>query len=285
MLGRLGRTEAAIEAVKAWNGQQDRPAEQLATMGEVLARFGEAAEADRLFTQALAGADLKATRRYDLLVRRAGIHSGMPRWQALLKAASLRLADSAARRECFGTLLSELDRPSHAESAGTLANEAKDPQMKLDLRFRQAELTTAPLAASEIVRGISQSGRMPDGRLGWACQSWNRAGQPNFVIEAAEARLRAGRSLPSQVLGELEAAYRSAGRLVDSKRAATSDLEIVPAASAPPSSEPRTASKRFLLSTSQMVAGFARIRMLPNPMWIGPNSWESGYQLIPMPFG
>jgi hypothetical protein len=207
-------------------------------MGEILAKYGQKAKADKLFTQALNQGDLEPGRRYDLLVRLANIHGGLRRWKALVEAASLQKVDSAARRECLDTVLTELNRPLHSEIAGSLADAAKDPQIELDLRLRQAELTPDWNESSQIVWEIYESGRLPDGRLAWACGRWNGADQPKRVIEAAENWLRSGRPLPDDVPIQLEAAYRSVGRTSDAERAATSDPEPTPAASAMPTRNP-----------------------------------------------
>jgi hypothetical protein len=238
LLLRVGQTDDANEAVNAWSAEEIRPAEQLATMGEILAKYGQRVRADKLFTQALSQDDLEPGRRYELLLRLANIHGGVRRWKALLEAASLQPADSAARRECLDTVLIEFDRPAHAEIAGSLADAAKDPQIELELRFRQAELTPDWNESSEIVWAVHESGRLPHERLAWACRRWNDADQPNRVIEAAESRLRFGRPLPDDVPIQLEAAYRSVGRKNDAKRAATIDPEMTPATSATPGRNP-----------------------------------------------
>ena len=193
-------------------------------MAEVLARFNQSAGADKLFTAALGQENLKPERRYDLLVRLANTQRGPARWHALLRAAALKPDDSAARRQCLDALLAELNEATvHAEVAGKLADGAEEPEIKFQLRLRQAELTAEPAAVSEILWGIYQSGRLPDQRLAWACRHWNQANQPKQVIEAVEARLHSGGPLPDDVRIQLEAAYRRIGRLADARRAATTD--------------------------------------------------------------
>ena len=80
LLLRVGQTNDAIESLDTWRSEGPRPAEQLATMGEILAKYGQKAKADKLFTQALNQGGLEPGHRYDLLVRLANIHGGMRRW-------------------------------------------------------------------------------------------------------------------------------------------------------------------------------------------------------------
>ena len=224
LLLRLNRSKAATEWLDVWSTEKTRSSEDLAAMAEVLARFNQSAGADKLFTAALGQENLKPERRYDLLVRLANTQRGTARWQALLRAAALKPDDSAARRQCLDALLAELNEATvHAEVAGKLADGAEEPEIKFQLRLRQAELTAEPAAVSEILWGIYQSGRLPDQRLAWACRHWNQANQPKQVIEAVEARLHSGGPLPDDVRIELEAAYRRIGRLADARRAATTD--------------------------------------------------------------
>jgi tetratricopeptide (TPR) repeat protein len=230
LLLRLGRADVAMKAVNAWSGEHPRPAEELATMGEVLAKFGQVAEADRLFSQGLDQGKLEPGRRYELLVRLATILTGMRRWNALLEAASLQPASSVTRRQCLDTILAELDRAAHSAIAGRLAERTEDPGIRLMLLLRQAELSADRRESSEIVWGICKSGELPDARLAWACQTWNGAGQPKHVVEAAEERLRSEHSLADDVRTELEAAYRSVGRVSDAQRAASIDPETAPVA-------------------------------------------------------
>ena len=229
LLGSLGHADAALEAAEGWRESGSHSPEQLAAMGEVLAKLGRAVEADRFFSEALGDDRLQTNGRYGLLVRQANLHDGVQRWQALLEAAGLQPQESTKRRQCMDTVLIELDRSAYAKVAGKLAGETKDVELRLELRLRQAELTATPQEAAEILWGIYKSGRLPDERLTWACQMWNEAGHPAYVIEAAEARLRAGDRLDGDTRSELEAAYLSAGRIADAQRAATSDGEGAPA--------------------------------------------------------
>lgn len=224
LLLRLERAEEAIEWLMVWAENGRRLGEQLAAMGEILARYGHGATADKLFAKALDNADLTRQRRYELLVRQAEIHKNERRWRILLEAASLQAPDSAQRGQCLAKVLTELDwGVVHAEMAGVLANEAEDPQIRRELRLRQAELTAAPAESAEILWGVFKSGRLPESRLAWACRRWNDAARPNYVVQAAENRLRSSHQLSDDVRMELAVAYRSQGRLSDSQRASTSD--------------------------------------------------------------
>ena len=227
LLLRLKRADEAVEWLNAWAENGKRPGEQLAAMGEILARYGHGTTADKLFAKALDDADLTRQRRYELLLRRGEIHDNQRRWQILLEAASLYPADSAERKQCLAKVLTELDwGVVHAEIAGALADEAEDAQIKQELRFRQAELTTAPDASAKILWSLYTSGGLPESRLAWACRRWNDASRPANVVQAAEARLRSNLQLSEDVRTELAVAYRSLRRLNDSQRASTADRAL-----------------------------------------------------------
>jgi tetratricopeptide (TPR) repeat protein len=224
LLLRLERADEAIEWLNAWSENGKRIGEQLAAMAEILARYGHGTTADKLFAKALDNADLTRPRRYELLVRQAEIHTNERRWRILLEAASLQAPDSAQRGQCLAKVLTELDwGVVHAEMAGVLADEAEDLQIRRELRLRQAELTASPAESAEILWGVFKSGRLPESRLAWACRRWNDAARPNYVIQAAENRLRSSHQLSHDVRMELAVAYRSQGQLGDSQRASTSD--------------------------------------------------------------
>jgi hypothetical protein len=229
LLLKLRRTEAATQAAKRWAAAAQVTPDQLAAMGELLAGYG-CPVGDGLLAQALAGQGLAPEHRYNLLWRRARLHSGITRWRMLLEAASLMPPDSPQRRESTAALKGELSQPMHAESAGTLADETDDAPLRAELLVRQAELTADPADAADIAWKVFQSGELPDGRVSWATRRWSEAGQDDRVIRASERRLRLGKELPPTVAEALEDAYRGADRLQDAHRAATAD----PAPPTPP---------------------------------------------------
>ena len=224
VLLRLDRVEEALKVVDDWHKRAKQPVEQLATMGEILARGGQGEESDKLFADALKRDGLDARRRYDVLVRSAKLRGDVPRWQALLEAAALQPSGSEARERCLNQVLEEVSWPPvMAKVAARLADEVRDPEIKVRLKIQQADLTEGPAAAAEIAWGIYEAGQLPEGRLWWLCRLCKRADREDLLIEAAEARLRSGRPLPMLVLRYLEEAYQSFGRKVDALRAVTGE--------------------------------------------------------------
>ncbi len=224
VLLRLDRAEEALKVVHDWQKEAKQSAERLATMGEILAQAGQGEESDRLFAEALERDDLDVHRRYDVLVRSANLRGDVPRWQALLEAAALQPSGSEARGRCLNQVLEELSWPPvMAKVAAKLADEVDDPEIKVRLRIQQADLAEEPAAAAEIAWGILQTGQLPEERLWWLCRLCRRADREDLIVEAAEARLRSGRSLPNMVLRYLEEAYISLGRKADALRAATGE--------------------------------------------------------------
>jgi hypothetical protein len=228
VLFRLNRLEDAIRAARRWSSRPGASAEQLASMAELLADCRQVACADELFRQGLDRPGLPADERFGLLWRRAAIHRGRPRWQILLEAATVVPAGSPARQRTMSALTSELNDAEYAPDAGALAQGTGDPQLRAQLRLRQAELSSAPSEAADLLWGLYQDRRLPEDRLEWAGSTWNRAGQPQRTIEAIEAWFRAEGEFPPAVLPQLADAYRAAGRAADARRATTSD-ELSPA--------------------------------------------------------
>lgn len=224
VLLRLDRVEEALKVVDGWDKASKQPVEQLAAMGEILARAGQGEESDKLFAEALRRDDLETHRRYDLLVRSANLQGDVPRWEALLEAAALQPSGSEARGRCLNQVLKELSwPPAMAKVAAKLASEVEDPEIQARLKIQQTDLTEKPAAAAEIAWGIFQAGQLPDGRLWWLCRLCRKANREDLIIKAAEARLRLDRPLPNMVLRYLEEAYTSLGRKTDALRAATGE--------------------------------------------------------------
>ena len=233
ILLRLGRADTAVKAAVGWAARSGAGPDQLATMAELLAQYAQSETADALFTRALAAEGLSADARYGLLHRWADVCKGIARWEKLLEAAAGQPAGSDERRACVQLVVGELTDPGHAEVAGRMSAGVKDPELKAALLVRRAELLRNPDTAAEVVWQVHQVGRLPEDRLNWACATWSRAGQPERVIAACEAWLRRGKPLSLAAAAELAAAYRTAGREQDARRADTRDQEPVPPTPAP----------------------------------------------------
>jgi hypothetical protein len=124
----------------------------------------------------------------------------------------------------------ELATAAQAETAGQLAAKTADVELAAELIVRQAELTPDVSQAAALLWQLYEAKRLEAARLGWACQTWNLAGQGARVIGACETELRAGRRLSPATAAELAAAYRAEHRDLDAKRAGSSSAESVPAA-------------------------------------------------------
>jgi hypothetical protein len=203
-------------------------AESLAAMAELLAKFGQKEPADRLFVQALADTDLSPLARHQLLRRRAQINTGLPRWQMLREAAELLPERSAQRVEAVDALLAELHEPAQAEILARLAADTKDTAMRGELVWQQMVLTPEAKRQGELARWLYENRRFHAPDLGFLCEIWNAAAQPDRVIAACEKRLRQGKPLAADEVQELAVAYRAAGRLPEARRAETTRVEPPP---------------------------------------------------------
>jgi len=225
LLLRLERADEAEETARRWAGEAGPTPEQLATMAELLARHGRQAAAEKLFDAAFRAEDLSSERRYGLLCRRAAIAKGQPRWKLLLEAAKIVPVGSPGRRHCLDLVGAELTDRSQAEVATQLAAGTDDPELKAALLLVEARWHVDVKRRAEAYWRAYKLDRLPEDRAAWACSVWNGAGEPQRVIEFAEAKLRSGQPLYRALAVELEAAYRALGRERDALRAASGDPE------------------------------------------------------------
>ena len=156
--------------------------------------------------------------RHALLLRRAEVRSGLPRWEILAEAAALLPVDAPHSRSCVADLLAECNEPMPDHVIAALA---KDADLRAQLMLHQAKLSPDAIKAGEILWQLSESGKLPDAQFAWACELWNDAKQGDRVIRAAQRWLRAEKDLGQSELLELAAAYRAAGRDGDARRAET----------------------------------------------------------------
>ncbi len=231
---KLGQAEAARAAARKWASAEDRAAEDLAVMAELLARYAQAQPADDLFAKALAERKLARKERYRLMKRWAETSQGVPRWQRLVEAAELAQAGSEERRACLDALLAELQGAARAEVAAQLAAATGCRDLKAALLLRQAELARDQDVASDLAWRVYCMGQLDEERLAWADRLWSAADQPRRTIEACEAVLRGGKRLPGSAAIGLARAYRAVGRRADAQRALTRDAEPAPPAPAAP---------------------------------------------------
>jgi hypothetical protein len=236
LLLRLEKAGEATKTAKRWATATEPSPEQIATMAELLAKYGCQASADSLFVHALEAKNLSSQQRFGLMCRRAVVHQGLERWRMLIDATAVVPTDSAGRRRCLEMVLSDLNELSLAEVAGQLAERTEDPRLKAELLLRQADLSQSLEVRGRLGWQVYQAGQLPEDRFDSVCIAWNSAKQPERVIELAESQLRSGKRLGWEVLQELEIAYRAAGRDADAQRAASADPE-------PPLQEP-TPSRR-----------------------------------------
>jgi hypothetical protein len=229
LLLRLGRAKEATSAAWQWARAADRRPDDLAALAELLAAHAQGEPAEALFARALQGGTLAVDERYALLRRWAAVRQGAARCEKLIEAAAWHPAGSPARRACVDLLRRELATAAQAETAGQLAAKTADAELAAELTFRQAELTPDVSQSAALLGRLVEAGRLDDARLAYACQTWNRAGQPARVIESCETALRAGRGLSPAAAVELARAYRAQGREVDAQRASSRDSEPAPA--------------------------------------------------------
>jgi hypothetical protein len=230
LLLQLDRTQEAVATAADWADQARHDPSQLASMAELLADYAQQEPAERLFRLALTGEQLVDTARYRLLRRWAAIRQGVARVETLVEAAELQPAASPERLACLDLAGAELATAAHAETAGRLAAATKDADLAAELLVRQAELSRDRRLAADLAWKVYQSNRLADARLAWACGLWNGTGHASRTIQACEHVLRAGRPLAAGTAEELAMAYRLAGRVLEARRAATTDEE--PAADA-----------------------------------------------------
>jgi tetratricopeptide (TPR) repeat protein len=207
----------------AQTGTLPMAVEQAALLGELLARFGGRQPAEKLLTEALACAALAPRDRRGLLLRLAEFQEGLPRWKTLLSAAETSRAGTVERQRAMHWLDKELTGAAQADAAAQLAGQTGDAELQWRLRVRQAELTTDAALAAELAWQAHSAGRLPEERLAWACETWNRAGQSQRTVRALERHLRQGRLLKEGMACALAAAYYKAGREQDARRAASGD--------------------------------------------------------------
>ena len=217
----LGLAAHATAAAEAWASGESTGPDDLAAMAEILARYAQREPAERLFRAALANDELAPTARYRLLLRWSVARQGVGRCEKLLEAAELHPSDSRQRRDCLRALRTELKTTAHAATAGQLASMTEDAELTAELHLRQAELTSDAKLAADLAWKVYESGRLGDGRLGWATRVWNRAEEASRVIQACEQLLREGRTLPPAIAEQLVRAYRDAGRNKEADRAAS----------------------------------------------------------------
>ena len=235
LLLRLEKAGEAVEMAKQWAADAKPTFEALATMAELLAKYGRRPTADELLVRALATKNLAPLQRFGLMCRRAVIHDGQERWRMLMDAAEIVPTDSPGRRQCLEMILADVNAPSQAEVAGQLAGQTQDPRFKAGLLLRQADLSESLQTRADLDWQVYQAGQLPQDRFYSAYALWNHTKQHKRVIEAAEERLRSGKPLARQTeLQELEMAYRAVGRHHDAARAATSDPEPPAKESSPP---------------------------------------------------
>jgi hypothetical protein len=217
----LSRREQAAKEAQSLGARAETPPAEAAELAILLAKHGVADPADRLFEKALSDKELTPSARYELLVRRAAVQSGLARWRSLLAAATLAPDVSPEGSTEFDTLVGELISAEDARAAVALANETKDARLRSRLLVRQAELVIDSKLAADVAWRIHETDELPAERIAWACGVWNAAGQPGRTIAVLEKRLLRGKALGQAELKELEAAYRAAQRPVDAQRAAT----------------------------------------------------------------
>ncbi len=84
----------------------------------------------------------------DLVLRRAAIETGLPRWRLLLEAARSLPSESPSRNRLVETVLGELSGPIDAAAAGVLARETSDLPLRRDCSCgRQRSCPTRRLPA------------------------------------------------------------------------------------------------------------------------------------------
>jgi len=135
----LERIGDAVRAARARAERPETPPGEMAVMAELLARFGQREPADGLFARALGHKGLSEYERRSLLRRRADVNIGLARWRLLLQAALLPSTSADQRDLLVQTVLRELVSPLDAELAGVLAEETRDPAVRIKLLRRTRE--------------------------------------------------------------------------------------------------------------------------------------------------
>ena len=184
---RQGRPRGTLAGHLAGKPLRRRPSQEWADVAELLARHGDRRTADELFGIALSAGDLKPPARHVLLLRRAGVRTGLPRWQCMAEAAALLPVGTPQRRHCVADLLAQWNEPISDDVVAALA---KDADLRVHLRLRQAVLCPDPVRAGDILWQLSQSEELPKERFSWAWHLWNDTKRGDRVIHAAELWLR-----------------------------------------------------------------------------------------------
>lgn len=221
ILFRLKRSEEAPAATRKNAPSRSVTPGELVSLGEMLAKWGHKDMADTAFKLALKSPVLPPAARLQLLWRQAAVHVGLARWLCLMAVVEATADNPVEHERAMAAVLDELRKPEQASAAGTLASKTLDAEFRTRLLLCQAELLASPSAAGNVLWEVHRSATIPADQLGWACTTWNEAGQHARTIEVLEARLRAGDVLPQSVLGYLAEAYHLAGRPADADRANT----------------------------------------------------------------
>ncbi len=151
----------------------------------------------------------------------------------LREAAELLPERSAQRVETVGALLADLHQPAQAEILARLAADTKDTALRWQLVQQQMELTPDAKLRGDLAWRLYEGRQFHTDELGWFCEAWKEAAQPDRVIAVCEKRLRQGKPLTADEVQDLAVAYRAVGRLREARRAETTRVEPAQPANAP----------------------------------------------------
>ncbi len=165
-----------------------------------------------------------------LFFREARWHQpGEHRWRLLI-AAEETLPQKHANHGRYGSsVLQEADRVEHAAILGLLADTAKRPATRTQLRLRQAELTDDAQLASDIALELFRTKRIGEERQLWMIETLQRAKRFEEIVQHLEPVLRRGDRLIPHLIARLTEAYTALGRTVDARRGDTEATERPPA--------------------------------------------------------
>ena len=225
----LGQADKGIALAFSRGERPGLSPEDMAEYSNVLFQHGRTVEAERLWKIALANPVVTPERRFEILLSRADVQKGLPRWRTIQQAAEDATTPPTLREFGIRRLLHELIQPAHAELAGQLAEAAKDPGFKAMLLLRQSDLyheLKNEKAAADVAWKVHLSGRLPVDGIDWLSLQLQLARQHDRQIELLEGRLHKGTPLSASQFGHLLEAYEAVGRAADAARVRTNAEDL-----------------------------------------------------------
>ena len=199
--------------------QQGASNVQLLELGDIFGKADRLTAASRFFERYLSLPTITLRDRCDVAYRQATwLKKGEARWRYLIEADSDK---PQAEHGFLSLVLTEADQREDAEVLGKLANELKPGYLRARLLIHQADLALDRDKSAQIGWSLYQASQLPESHISWVIEKLRRANRTQGIVEILERRLRLNGKVTNESLEILAAAYRTLGRDIDARRAAT----------------------------------------------------------------